>query len=64
MIPYMSITMNSILFSSHTKRMVDVFPSQAIAEASYIAIFGTRTRFVVMVRLERDFSEEKSELEN
>nr|CDJ88519.1 Major facilitator superfamily MFS-1 domain containing protein [Haemonchus contortus] len=29
--------------------MVDVFPSQATAEARYIAIFGTRTRFVVMV---------------
>uniref|UniRef100_A0A1I7XQS9 MFS domain-containing protein n=1 Tax=Heterorhabditis bacteriophora TaxID=37862 RepID=A0A1I7XQS9_HETBA len=29
--------------------MVDVFPTQATAEARYIAIFGTRTRFVVMV---------------
>ncbi|VDM62692.1 unnamed protein product [Angiostrongylus costaricensis] len=29
--------------------MVDVFPSQATAEARYIAIFGTRTRFVVMI---------------
>ncbi|KIH56967.1 hypothetical protein ANCDUO_12849 [Ancylostoma duodenale] len=28
--------------------MVDVFPTQATAEARYIAIFGTRTRFVVM----------------
>lgn len=29
--------------------MVSVFPTQATAEARYIAIFGTRTRFVVMI---------------
>ncbi|ETN74329.1 transporter, major facilitator family protein [Necator americanus] len=29
--------------------MNDVFPTQATAEERYIAIFGTRTRFVVMV---------------